>query len=282
MQRFFNYMTPEQKNSWETWFETEKNLSSMCNTAVSKNYSWPTSSTNSLPVTDTSGTLAQPEANFQDYIPHHLPPLHRFGATTVPQILRAVAPEFPEFTAESEQEQPRIRRPVSLQPATYGGRKPSGPMEGDKDFSDLGIGDMMLWIRDDNNRSSCYPFWMGKVLEIHRDTKRVRVRWYDKVPLRTSGNSRVTEEYSNWDESKWQPWWNSYPEENTEKSDQNKKKKRNRAGRPHKMAEDIMDLSNGLVLFYGFQLTSENRISKATAKRIKFQLAREMASQLEH
>jgi len=286
MHKFFNYMSPTQKESWETWFEKERNLSSTCNKPVANDFFHTTTSTSSSVLSETSTTSTAGQSNFQDYVPHHLPPLHRFGVTSVPELLRAVAPDFPEFTTSQSRitsSQPSTSgRPVSLQPATYTGRKPSGALEGEKDFSDLGKDDMMLWLRDDDGKSNEYPFWMSKVLEINHSSNTVRVRWYDKVPLRTSRQSRgEAEQYANWEESKWQPWWNTYTEEESGKANHNKKRRRHTKGRPYKMAEDTMELSTGLVFFYGFQLTSDNRISKATAKRIKFQLARETASQLQ-
>lgn len=282
MQKFFRYLSPAQQTSWNTWFENERNLSNTCNEPVEDSFfSSPDVSTPSNDPTSINAAANQ-ESDFQRYLPHHLPPLNRLGVADVPELLRAVAPDFPEYTSnQGEQVQASSRRPVALQPATFTGTRSNRNVDGERDFSDLGIGDMVLWLRDDEAKSEDYPFWMSKVLRIQHTTKTVRVRWYDKVPVRaTRQMASETPEYATWSESKWQPWWNTYTEEDLQREERNHKKRRHKMGQPYKMAEEDMMLTNGLVFFYGFQLTTDNRISKATAKKIQYQLTRETASQL--
>ena len=72
-----------------------------------------------------------------------------------------------------------------------------------------------------------------------------------------------------------------HTEETLEHLSQGKRKKKRKAGQPYKVAEEDMKLCYRQVFFYGFQLTAEDRISKATTKKIQRQLARETASQMQ-
>jgi len=233
-----------------------------------------------LPIVSSRGSSS--ESDFQSYLPLHLPQLNRLGTTDVPGLLRAVAPEFPEYVcSQGNKKETANSRPVALQPATYTGPRPSRNIEGTRDFSDLDVGDMVLWLRDDDSKCEEYPFWMSKVISIRQEEKTIRVRWYDKVPLRSSNKStEQAVEYAHWNQSRWQPWWNTFTEEDVPNETRNKKKRKRKSGQPRKVAEEDMALSTSVVFFYGFQLTTDNRISKATCKRIQEQLVRENASQL--
>ena len=186
MLKFFRYMSRDEQKDWLEWFESESNLDQQCNQPVTIPF-FTSMSTSPLepPLAYASRYRnSEPQHDFQHYLPHHLPPLNRLGITEVPELLRAVAPDFPEFTRNQDDIEDPIRsRPATLQPATYTGSRPREHIEGQIDFQDLGVGDMVLWLRNDNDKSDEYPFWISKVLQLNHDTKIVRVRWYDEVPL---------------------------------------------------------------------------------------------------
>ena len=233
MMKFFRYLSPVEQKDWSSWFESERQLELQCNQPVTIPFftsTYPSYIASSHTYTS-SQSNTELQQDFLIYLPRHIPPLNRLGITEVPELLRAVAPEFPEFRRDQEDiEDPTPSRPATLQPATYTGSRPRQNIEGQTDFQDLVVGDMVMWLRSDSDKSEEYPFWMSKVLQVNHNTKIVRVRWYDKVPLRASHlNAGRTADYAHWSESKWQPWWNVYTDETLERLSKGKRNKKQKA-----------------------------------------------------
>lgn len=271
LSKFAKFMTTLERESWTTWFDRMESHLGRAGQSLSDTYFFNNSQDNNADGVGVAPSSSAPHSTVDDFrrcLPTHLHPLKSIPSSDTRDILRSFAPDFSEVqdgsppTASSQ--------PLSLEEPTYVGPLRRRVPEGCQDVTDLAAGDMVVWKRQDEGCSEDYPFWLSLALSVDTTQKQVRVRWYDKVPIRGSSG------FSHWTESKWQVWWNVLTRGDLLDMDPVQQKRlKSKVGKPWKMSEEVLPLSGRQILYYNFQLTKDGRISKACAGKISRVLQRE-------
>jgi hypothetical protein len=269
-------LTSAEQEEWRQWFETHQDSTPAANI-----------SSEILDALNAKVGVASRVVRPALPPPRLLPSITRAASSDRQDVLALVAPYIVGSSSSSTLEESTVpsesiteQAPVEWQtmlgdddpPDVYVGPRREKQMWGNLE-QDLEVGDMILILKEKVDQEE--PWWMGKVMEIYKQQKKLLVQWYAKV----AGNRPGTP--VSWEIASWKEWYNVLTQEIFEKlSPEEQKKHKNKKGTKWMKSTETINLDPSIIFFYGFRLNSNNKIPKNAARNISLRMESEIPIRL--